>query len=475
MFLETLNAIFSTFGAAIFVPVVLFIISLILKVKLKKAFQVAVLAGIGLTGFNMLIGAFIPLIVPVVQSMVDTTGVQLPILDIGWQTTSIVGYSTEIGMIFIGLAILIQTVLFLTKWTDIFMPGDLWNNYSFMVWGSMIYIVTKSIPLAIGVMVVQNLYILLFAEVLEKRWSTYYNYPNCAMTAPHHIGGVPFALILNIAMNKLGFYKVKISAESLQEKLGFLGEPMTLGLILGMGLGIIGNLGNLGTLGAWGQIATVGISTAAVMTIFPKVAGIFASAFGPITEATKKSAKKNGKTRKWYLAVNDAVGYGEPNTLITGIILIPIIVLIAVILPGNKTLPMVDLIALPFMIEVIISMSNGNVFKGIVGGAVYFAIGLLICTATAPIFTDVAASVNVTIPAVGLMVTSFGILSNPTMGLIFLAFLTKNPLFIGLTIVLYFGAYFFFRKNKEKVHAYIEYQAHYGEDIDNGMTEEQAM
>ena len=41
-------------------------------------------------------------------------------------------------------------------------------------------------------------------------------------------------------------------------------------------------------------------------------------------------------------------------TLITGI-LIPIMVLMALILPGNKTLPMVDLIALPFMVEVIIS------------------------------------------------------------------------------------------------------------------------
>ncbi len=464
MFLEALNAIFSTFGAAIFVPVVLFIISMILHVKPKKAFQVAVLAGIGLTGFNMLIGSFIPLIVPVVQSMVDTTGVELPVLDIGWQTTSIVGYSTQIGMIFIGLAILIQTVLFLTKWTNIFMPGDLWNNYSFMVWGSMIYLVTKNIPLAIGVMVVQNLYILLFAEVLEKRWSTYYNYPNCALTAPHHVGGVPFAFVLNIIMNKLGFHKVKLSAESLQEKLGFLGEPMTLGLILGIFLGIMGNIQNLGTLAAWGQIMTVGISTAAVMTIFPKVAGIFASAFAPITEASKKTAKKGSKSRVWYLAVNDAVGYGEPNTLITGIILIPIIVMIAVVMPGNKTLPMVDLIALPFMIEVMISMANGNVFKGIVGGAVYFTIGLMICTATAPIFTEVAASVNVTIPAVGLMVTSFGILNNPTMGLIFLAFLTKNPLLIGLTVILYFILYFLFKKNKEKVHAYIEYQAHYAEE-----------
>ncbi|MGO0916254.1 hypothetical protein ACTPEM_23930, partial [Clostridioides difficile] len=40
--------------------------------------------------------------------------------------------------------------------------------------------------------------------------------------------------------------------------------------------------------------------------------------------------------REWYIAVNDAVGYGEPATLISGLILIPIMLVIAMVLPGNK-------------------------------------------------------------------------------------------------------------------------------------------
>lgn len=462
--LETLSSIFNTFGAAIFVPVVLFIVALVLKIKAKKAFQVAILAGIGLTGFNMLIGAFIPIIVPVVQSMVDSTGIQLPIFDIGWQATSIVGYSTQVGMIFIGLAILFQVALFLLKWTNIFMPSDLWNNYSFMVWGSMIYLVTGNIWLAIGVMLVQNLYILLFAEVMAKRWSKYYNYPRCALTAPHHVGGLPFVVALNWIMNKLGMHKVKWDASSIQSKIGFLGDPMVLGLILGLLLGVLGNLNRLGELAAWGQISTVAISTAAILAIFPKVAGIFASAFSPLTEASKKLNKDSGK--EWFLAVNDAVGYGEANTLITGIILIPVMVAVAVLLPGNKTLPLVDLIALPFMIEVMVSASNGNIFKSVIGGAIYFAFGLYMCTLTAPVFTDVAASVGVVIPAVGMLITSFGILNNPTMGLIFVAFLTMNPFIIGAVLVLYLVLYFLFKNNKDAVHNFLEEQATYGDVVE---------
>lgn len=465
--MKLLDLVLNTFGSVVFVPLVLFIVAKALSVKTKKAFQVAVLAAVGLTGFGMIIGGYMPVIIPVISQMVDVTGVELPVFDAGWQNASIIAYSTRIGMLFIGIALGFQILLFFIKWTNVFMPSDLWNNYSFMVWGSMLYLITGNMPLAIGLMIVQNLYILLFSEVFARRWSKYYKYPNCTMSAPHHIGGVPFIIGINWFLNKLGLYKIKIDADSLQSKLGFIGDPMTLGLLLGFIIGILGNINNLGSLSSWGQITGLSTATAAVMGIFPKVAGIFASAFTPLTDASTKSMQK-GNDREWYLAVNDAAAYGESNTLITGIMLIPIIFVIALILPGNKTLPVVDLIALPFMISVMISASNGNIFKGIIGGVIYFAIGLGFCTYTAGPFTEVASSVGIgaDLIAAGLMITSFGILNNPTMGLLFMTFLTGNPLFIGIAIALYFILHFAFRKYKEGVYSFIEVQAMMEETIE---------
>jgi PTS system galactitol-specific IIC component len=132
MIFDVLKKVFETFGAPVFVPVVIFIIALFLKVTLKKAFISALSAGVGLMGFYLVINAYSPIITPIVNSMVNNSGVNLPVFDIGWQTTSIVAYSTEIGMIFVGVAILLQTILFLTRYTNIFQPGDLWNNYSYM-------------------------------------------------------------------------------------------------------------------------------------------------------------------------------------------------------------------------------------------------------------------------------------------------------------------------------------------------------
>ena len=192
MFLETLSKVFDTFGASVSVPLIIFVIALIMKAKPAKAFRSALLAGVALTGFSLLINAYMPTISGIVDKMVNNTGVNLPVLDVGWQACALVAYSTKIGMAFLIIAIVLQVVLFITKWTDIFMPSDLWNTYSFMLWGSTLYIATKNVWLSLGLMVLMNLYVLLFAEMLAPCFSSYYNYPGCALTAPHHAEGVPF-------------------------------------------------------------------------------------------------------------------------------------------------------------------------------------------------------------------------------------------------------------------------------------------
>lgn len=451
---DVLKSVFDTFGAPVFVPFVIFIIALFLKVKPKKAFMSALSAGVGLMGFSLVIGAYGPIITPIINNMVTNTGINLPVFDMGWQATSIVAYSTEIGMIFVGLAIVIQTVLFLLRWTNVFQPGDLWNNYSYMVWGSMVYLLTKSIWLGFAVMIMQLLYTQLFAEMIQKRWSTYYEYPNCTIASLHTVSIAPYAIAMDWVLNKLGFRKIKSSPDAFRKKLGFMGEPMTLGLFLGLFIGIIGNFTQLNTLAAWGQIMSAGIATAAVMAVFPKISSIFAGSFTAITEASKKSIK--GTEGEWYLSVNDATGYGESATLITGIMLMPLVLLVAFILPGNRVLPVLDLVAIPYLIQPIVAVSNGNMAKSIVSGVIWYALALLVATTTAPLFTEVATSVGVELAAGAALVTSFGILAQPMAVLIFLPFISGNLFLVGAVVVIYFVLHYVLKKNKPALHDYLE-------------------
>ncbi|HBE9728097.1 TPA: PTS galactitol transporter subunit IIC [Clostridioides difficile] len=456
--LEFMKSIIDTFGSAIIVPIIIFIIAKIFKVTTKKSFLSAVYAGVALQGFTLILNSFTPIITPVINRMVESTGVNLPVFDVGWQATSLVAFSTSAGMIYLGLGILLQTILFLIKWTDVFQPSDLWNNYSYMVWGAMVIGVTGNFPLGIACMVLLNLYSLLISELVAKRWSSYYRYPNCTIIAMHNVEASVFAVFADPIYNKLGLNKIKLNPKELEKKLGFLGEPITLGLFLGMFIGILGNMTRINTMEAWGEIMKVGISTSAVMAIFPKVASMFAQAFAPITEAARKIMQKAGN-REWYIAVNDAVGYGEPATLISGLILIPIMLVIAMVLPGNKVLPVVDLLAIPYMVQGLVAIHNGNIPKVLVSGIIWFGLGLYVCTSTAPLFTDMATNIGVDIPAGAMLITSFNILGKPLMGLVFFAFLSANPIYIGLSVVIYLVLWALFRKNKTSILDYLEKQA----------------
>lgn len=103
--LEALNAFFTTFKAAVFVPVFIFVIALAMGVKPKKAFFSALSAGVGLEGFSLVIGTYSPILSPIIDNLTNSMGINLPIVDLGWQTTSIIAYSYQIGMIYIAVAI----------------------------------------------------------------------------------------------------------------------------------------------------------------------------------------------------------------------------------------------------------------------------------------------------------------------------------------------------------------------------------
>lgn len=458
-FFNSLGNILSTLGAAVCVPILLAIIALFMGCKSQKAFRSALLCAAGLTGFNLVINSYSSTIAPAVSQMVENSGVNLPCLDVGWQAVSVVAYSTQIGLLWIGICIILQIVLFLTKYTDIFMASDLWNNYSFMVWGSLIYLLTGSIWLALGCMVVQLLYILLFSEAFAKRFSTYYQYPQCCLTAPHHLEGLPFAIVMNWILGKIGFDKIKINAQSLQKKLGLFGEPMFIGLVVGALIGFIGNFRQLGTLEAWGTITSAAVSTAAVMAVFPKVAGIFAGAFTIITDAYKQKAAESGKDRDWYLSVNDAVAYGEPNTLVSGIVSIPLILLLSFVLPGNLILPVADLCALPYMSEVFCATSNGNIAKTVVMNVIWFSLGMIVVSQLAPAFTDIAVSVGVQLDGASMYIISFGIMCHPFIAGLFFVFWSKNPIIIGAVVIVYAVLYVLFKKNRYQFVDWMEAQA----------------
>lgn len=467
--LETVNTIFQTFGASVVVPIMIFIIAIFLKVKPKIAMMSAFYAGVGLTGFGWIITVFTPVVTKIIKQMVNSTGISLPVVDIGWQAGSLASFGSTVGLSFFVFGLIVELLLFAFGVTKIFMASNLWNNFGFMIWGTLCYYVTHNFWLSLGLSFFMLLYALALAEIQADRWSDYYGVKNASVSSIHNIEQVVPAVLLDPLWNLLGFNKVKLTPEYFKDKLGVFGEPTTLGALLGLIIGILGNIHDLGTLKAWGQILVFAIDLSAVMTIFPLITGVFAKAFTPLADEIDKNRKVDNSTsekkdsihdkKRWFLGVDDGVGYGEPATIISGVILIPIMVVIAFLLPGNKTLPIVDLISLPFMVESIVAITRGNILKVIANGIVWFSLGLYASSWLGSIYTGAISHYGVAIPAGVVMITSFNLIARPLNALVFAAFISGSPLWIGLAIIIYLVLLFVLRTRRPQIWTYLNKMA----------------
>ncbi|MEB3363595.1 PTS transporter subunit IIC [Lactobacillus sp. R2/2] len=104
-----------------------------------------------------------------------------------------------------------------------------------------------------------------------------------------------------------------------------------------------------------------------------------------------------------------ALGIGNPYVLTLGLIMVPITMILAFILPGNKAMPLADLTALPFYVIFAIVPSKGNLFRGIIISLFICSITLYMSSFAAPLLTNLASSIGYHVPSGITQITSLAI------------------------------------------------------------------
>lgn len=89
----------------------------------------------------------------------------------------------------------------------------------------------------------------------------------------------------------------------------------------------------------------------------------------------------------WLQAIKAGVTVGIG---FVGLLLIPIMLILASILPGNKVLPLADLPVAPFFICMATVIHRGDLIRTLISGVIVMITVLLIATQFAPYFTEMA-------------------------------------------------------------------------------------
>ncbi|MBP3303337.1 MAG: PTS sugar transporter subunit IIC, partial [Muribaculaceae bacterium] len=242
---------------------------------------------------------------------------------------------------------------------------------------------------------------LVIADMTASKFQKFYKgMDGISIPQPFCAGFAPFAWAINKGLDKIpGMNRLEIDAEGLKKKFGLLGEPLFLGVVVGVGIGCL-------TCRTWGEIVDkipyilgLGIKMGAVMELIPRITSLFIEGLKPISDATRELiAKKFGADKELYIGMSPALVIGHPTTLVVSLLLIPVTLALAVVLPGNQFLPLASLAGMFYVFVMVLPYTNGNVLRSFIVGLVVMAIGLYFVTWMAGDFTSAAHSVAVAHP-----------------------------------------------------------------------------
>ena len=429
-------------GAAVMMPIIFTILGVCIGIKFSKALKSGLLVGVGFVGLSVVTSLLTSTLGPALSKVVEIYDLQLKVFDMGWPAAASVAYNTSVGAFIIPVCLGVNILMLLTKTTRT-VNIDLWNYWHFAFIGAIVYFASGNIWWGFFAAIICYILTLIHADYTADRFQGFYEkMEGISIPQPFCQGFVPFAEIINKGLDKIpGMNKLEIDSEGMKKKFGLLGEPLFLGVIVGI---IIGAL----SCESWKEVAEkvpyilgLGIKMGAVMELIPRITSLFIEGLKPISDATRDLINRKFKGAKGLnIGMSPALVIGHPATLVVSLLLIPVTILLAVILPGNEFLPLASLAGMFYVFPLILPITKGNVVKTFIIGLILMAIGLYFVTDLAPFFTQAAQDVfaktqdtAVAIPA-GFDGGSLDFASSPLTWVIF--HLTHSCKWIGVTVLI---------------------------------------
>lgn len=425
---QYLDAFFA-FKAYIMLPVIILIIALIIRMRIKDALLSTVRLAAGFAGIFISFDFFVAQIGPAVKAIVELRGLDYPVLDVGWPPLAAITWGSWIAPLSIPIIIFIN-FLMLSTGTTRTLDIDIWNYWHLALPGAFVLGATGSPVLGILAVVLVTVYHLKTAD-----WSGIYVEEGVGLkgmtVSPLSVSGlVPLGATLDKLWDRIPFLKNwNYNPEEKGTDPGLLGEPMVIGLLVGALLGFAAGYPSK-------EVLELSVHIAAVMFLLPKSGGLIGEGMEPVSRTLKEKiqARFAGKEHL-FIALDTGMLMKHKSVVITGLILMPISLILAGLIPGNRVIPLGDLPNLISVISVIVLVHRGNVIRGVLTGIPLVAIYLFISSNLAEMITRLSSSVGMEFGQ-NQLITAFTDGGNPVRCWILRLFQGNTFAFILIPIVL---------------------------------------
>ena len=142
MFSEVMRYILDL-GPTVMLPIVIIIFSKILGMKAGDCFKAGLHIGIGFVGIGLVIGLMLDSIGPAAKAMAENFDLNLHVVDVGWPGSSPMTWASQIALVAIPIAILVNVAMLLTRMTRV-VNVDIWNIWHMTFTGALLHLATGS-------------------------------------------------------------------------------------------------------------------------------------------------------------------------------------------------------------------------------------------------------------------------------------------------------------------------------------------
>lgn len=378
-------------GAAVFLPIIMTLLGLLFGLKLKHAIKSGLMFGIAFVSVNLFISQLlVGQIAPIAQEMIKSTGLQLTAIDVGWSAASMISWAWPYAAIIFPIQIGLNILFLIMGWTKTLIV-DLWNVWFKIFTAAVCFFFTGNMWLSFAAAILMMAIEFKIGDYMAPSVQETSGIPD--VTVPHMGMGfiLPLMPLVYLLDQIPALNKEVMDAKGLKDKLGILGDPVVIGAIIGLALGLLSKSSIQTTL-------TLAINVSAVILVLPRLASIFSEALQPISEAASNFMKKRFPGKEVYIGLDWPILAGIESLITSSMLLIPVLVLLAVVLPGNKVLPFGDIGSFAAILIAPAVLSRGDLRKTFILGIPILTMALYGSSAVSTSFTQLAVSVGYKMP-----------------------------------------------------------------------------
>jgi PTS system galactitol-specific IIC component len=388
-------------GPIIMVPVILLLLGLLFGMGLKSSIRAALLTGIGFTGVYLILDFFLGAVGDVGISLAERFGGATTYLDAGWSAFAAIGWGSNIGLIFIPIGILSNLILLVFGVTKV-LSVNIWDYWESIIAGMIVQTLTGSFAFGLVFATLVHMFNLKVGDWTQHLMQNYFGFEGIASYAAGYaewgLIGKPIVWLIEKIP---GLKKARITPEELSDKFGVFGEPIFIGFVIGLAMGLIAGQ----TIGGSLMLA---INLGAVMYIQPKMISILMEGLVPISEGAQNFLEKKAPGRGLFIGLDPAIGTGDATALAVSILMVPVAILLAIVLPGSRVMPLGDLTFIVFFSMWAAALCKGDLVKSFLTTTVFVVFCIYAGSYTAPVMNQIAQDSGLLPPdQSGMMVTHF--------------------------------------------------------------------